>query len=317
MDELLKKLLEAEILSPETKQELESSIQAQLSEAVEQAKAQATADVTAQLNEQWITERDILIETLDEKVTEALEQELNDLREDVERFRDLEAEYAEKLVEAKYDLAEQLKTDMNELVNRIDAFVEIKLSEELAELKSDIESTRKNEFGRKVFEAFLAEFKTHYTEDNAIEGKLNETAQRLEDTTKALAEAESTIASFERNKKMGQVLAPLTGRSREVMEAILKNVDTALLEDAYATYIGRVVKESSNDDKTSEKEDKVLAEGESKDSVDGVVVTGDDKVALEEAVVMESQDVEKNSPAKTSISQEERARLRRLAGLDN
>lgn len=316
MDELLKKLLEAEILSPETKQELETSIQAKLSEAVELAKAEATADVTAQLNEQWITERDILIETLDEKVTEALEAELNELREDVERFRDLEAEYAEKLVEAKHDLAEQLKTDMNDLVNRIDAFVEVKLAEELSELKEDIDETRKNEFGRKVFEAFMAEFKTHYTEDDSIQAKLNETEQRLGDTTKALAEAESTIAAFERSKKLGQVLAPLSGRAREVMEAILKNVDTPLLEDAYATYIGRVVKESSEDDKTSEKEDKVLAEGdESKDSIKGVVIDGDDKSAIEESVVIESQEeeVHKQRPA---MSKQELSALRRLAGLE-
>lgn len=318
MDELLKKLLEAEILSPETKQELETSIQSKLNEAIEQAKAQATADVTAQLNEQWITERDILIETLDEKVTEALEQELMELKEDVERFRDLEVEYEAKLVDAKHGLAEQLKEDMKDLVQRIDAFVEIKLNEELSELKEDIEATRKNEFGRKVFEAFMGEFKTFYTADDSVEGKLNETTNQLNDAMTALAEAEQKIATFERNQKMRAVLAPLTGRHREVMEAILKSVDTAMLEEAYNTYIARVLKETSQADGASEKEDKVLAEGkESKDSINGVVKTGDDATALNEAEDIQNSEavVEESVKPRPAITPEERARLRALAGM--
>lgn len=318
MDELLKKLLEAEVLTEETKTELEAAVKQQLEEALSQAKVEATATVTAQLNEQWITERDILIETLDEKVTEVLEHELAELKEDVERFRDLEAEYAEKLVEAKHELAAKLGEDLDELVQRIDAVVEIRLAEELEELKSDIEQTRKNMFGKKVFEAFAEEFKSFYTADDSLEVKLSETEQQLTDAMTALAEAETKNATLERAQKMRAVLAPLTGRTREVMEAVLKSVDTPLLEDAYKTYIGRILKESTAApaEVDSEKETKVLAEkDESKDSqVVGIVKNGDDTAQLNESLDLAKRD-EAASVVKTAISPEERIRLRRLAGL--
>ena len=60
MDELLNKLLAAEILTEETKADLEATFQAKLDEAYATAQAAATATVTAELNEQWIAERDTL-----------------------------------------------------------------------------------------------------------------------------------------------------------------------------------------------------------------------------------------------------------------
>lgn len=314
MDKLLKDLLEAEILTTETAKELQESISAQVTEAIELAKAEATATVTAQLNEQWITERDILIETLDEKVTEVLVAELAELKEDVERFRDLEAEFAEKLVEEKHGMASKLEEELDLLVQRIDAVVEIRLAQELNELKEDITETRKNSFGRKIFEAYVAEFKAFQVADDSIEGKLQETEQRLADAMIALESAETANATMVRTQKLRSVLSPLTGRNREVMEAILRTVDTNLLEDAYATYIGRILKESSVDD-ISEKEVKVLAEGtESKDSrIKGVVKTGDDATQLSE-----SEDLDKRETSSAPIqglSVEARVKLRSLAGL--
>ena len=79
MDELLKKLLEAEVLTEETRAELHGAFQKQLDEAMASARAEATATVTAELNEQWINDREILIEALDSKVTEALTAELAEL----------------------------------------------------------------------------------------------------------------------------------------------------------------------------------------------------------------------------------------------
>lgn len=319
MEELLKKLLAAEVLTEETKQELEAAFKKHLDGAVEKAREDATANVTAELNEQWITERETLIEALDEKVSEVLTEELKELKEDIERFRDLEAEYAEKLVETKGEMADQLKKDMEVLIEKLDKFLEIRLSAELDELREDVEVVKKNEFGKKVFEAFVAEFRKHYTGDDSVEGKLTETQARLEDALTSLEDAEKKLAKMERANKMRDVLAPVSGRTREVMEAILKNVDTPLLEEAYKTYIGRVVKETSEkkedtqETSTSEKETTVLAEGEKKEAkpeVSGKAVTGDTEV-LEEA-----EKLEKESEVKPAISDEEKRRWQRLAGID-
>lgn len=311
MDELLKKLLAAEVLTEETKQELEAAFSGKLEEAIQKARAEAQATVTAELNEAWLTERDTLIEALDAKVTEALGEELKELREDIERFRDLEAEYAVKLVEAKSEMAVTLKKDVAQLIEKLDNFLEIRLASELEELREDITEVKKNEFGKKVFESFVAEFKKHYAGDDSVEAKLTEAEQRLQDTLAALEESEKKAAKLERSIKMEKVLAPLSGRTREVMEAILKNVDTPLLEDAYKTYVGRVLKETSTSDvKTSEKEDKVLAEGSKKEEVSGVVKFGDNKARQEEETVLEAAELKQ-----PTIPDAEKQRLRRLAGL--
>ncbi len=319
MEELLKKLLAAEVLTEETKQELEAAFTTHLSEAVSKARDEATANVTAELNEQWITERETLIEALDEKVSEVLTEELKELKEDIERFRDLEAEHADKLVEAKNEMADHLKKDVDILIEKLDKFLEIRLTAELDELREDVAVVRKNEFGKKVFESFVAEFKKHYVGDDSAEAKLTETQQRLEDTLTGLEEAEKEIAKMKRNQKIREVLAPLSGKTKEVMEAILKSVDTPLLEDAYKTYIGRVLKETTDkqevkENSTSEKETKVLAEGEKKvakkPAVAGKAVTGDDLDMLKEG-----EDLNQETVVKATLDSEEKRRWQRLAGI--
>ena len=311
MEELLKKLLAAEVLTEDTRVELEAAFKKQINEAMNAARTQATVEVTAQLEEQWIQEREVLIEALDAKVSEVLTAELNELRESIESFRDLEIEYAEKLVEAKSDMAAQLKGDISTLIEKMDKFLEIRLTAELDELREDIELVKKNEFGRTVFESFVSEFKKHYDVDGATSTlKLEETEQRLADALQALEETERKVAKMERSKKLEQVLTPLSGRTREVMEAILKSIDTDMIEEAYKTYIGRVVKETANvtEGKTSEKENKVLAEGANKKVVSGVVKTGDDKARLDESVKTDTE-------SRPSLTVEERNRLRKQAGL--
>ena len=235
---------------------------------------------------------------------------MTELREDIERFRDLEAEQANAILEAKADMAAKLKADIAQLIEKLDSFLEVRLTAELDELREDIDEVKKNEFGRKVFESFVTEFKKHYAGDDSVEAKLNVTEQRLEDTVAALEESQKKAAALERAIKLEKVLAPLSGRTKEVMEAILKTVDTNMLEEAYKTYVGRVLKETSAKEvKTSEKEEEVLAEGV-KEKVRGVTKTGDDKQQMIEESVHDQ--VEERAPA---ISDAEKARLRRLAGL--
>jgi hypothetical protein len=315
MEELLQKLLEAEILGEDTKSELEEAFNQHLNEAVEAAKAEASADVRAELTEQWVNERDALIEAVDNKVGDFLDAELNELKEDIERYRDLEAEYAEKLVEAKASMADELKGDLAQLIEQLDAFLEIRLTAELDELMEDIEEVKKNDFGRRIYEAMEQEFRANFADEESAEADLRETQARLNDTSEQLEEALARVNELERNKKLDEVLAPLTGKQREIMEAILKNVDTKDLEQGYKTFIGRVLRES--DEAESEKEDSVLAEGASEDgkekediSETAVLATGDDEELLKE-------NEQAGAESRKQLSDETRERLRRWAGISN
>jgi len=326
MDELLQKLLEAEVLSEDTKKELEGAFQTKLDEAIEAAKQSAADDVRAELTEQWVGERDTLVEAVDAKVDDYLTREVEELKEDIERFRDLEAEYAEKLVEAKAAMSDELKGDLMELVEKVDSFLEMRLNAEIEELKEDLDVQRQNDFGRRMFEAVAEEYAMNFADDDSAEMSLREAQERLADTQEALEESETARNEVERVIEMERILSPLTGRQHEVMEAILRTVPTEQLEEGYKTFIGRVIRESD----ISEKEGTVLAESkdddddkdddkkkskkskksddkdddkdDDKEVEEGVVVTGDTDA------IMEDFDVE-------AIS-ESTKELRRLAGIE-
>lgn len=311
MDELLQKLLESEVLTEETQKELQEAIETKVNEAVQAAKDEAAADVRAELTEQWVNERDALIEAVDAKVGDFLDSELEELKSDIERFRDLEAEAAEKLVEAKATMSEELKKDLAELVEKLDSFLEIRLRAELEELTEDIERVKKDEFGRKIFEAVREEYASSFADDESLEGTLRETEKRYEDATEALEGAERKLAAMERAQKLDEVLAPLSGQQKDVMEAILKNVDTEQLEEGYKTFIGRVLKETEEDE--SEKEDTVLAESASEDDKKKLLENAKVKTGDKADVIAENES--QLSETEQKLSEESRKRLRRMAGL--
>jgi hypothetical protein len=243
MDEILKKLLESELLSEESKAEISE----QWTTSVETFKTQVREDVSnevrLQLSEQWLTEREELITKVDAFVAEALTTEIAELKGDIERFRDLEAEYAEKLVEEKHKLATEVASELDQLVDKIDAFFEMRLSSEMEELKEDLDLVKQNEFGRRIFEAFVGEYSKSYVDEGSIQTQLSIAESKLSDAEKRLGDREDQLNKMIREAKMEQVLSSLTGKKREQMAMVLKNVDTDRLEESYKFFIGRILKE--------------------------------------------------------------------------
>lgn len=243
MDEILNKLLKSELLSEETKAEITQQWTASVEAFKTQVREDVSMEVRHELAEQWISERDELIDKVDAFVAEALTKEIAELKGDIERFRDLEAESAAKLVEEKHRLAAEVADELDTLVDKIDAFFEMRLTAEMDELREDLEIVKQNEFGRRMFEAFASEYAKSYVDEDAVQSKLSVAEQKLADAEKALAESEDKVAQMVREAKMEQVLAPLTGKKREQMAMILKNVDASRLEESYKFFIGRIMKE--------------------------------------------------------------------------
>lgn len=299
MNELLEKILATDVLNEETKAEIATAFTQLVNEQVEAAKAEAEADVRAQLTEQWISERDNLIDALDTQITELLEAEIAELKQDISSFRDLEVEYAGKLVEARKELAEQLDADIHTLATKLDEFVELKLRTEMDELKESIDEVRKNELGRKAFEMFAREYQASFVNKTEIEQKLAEAEQKLAGMKDQLVESEQKLNAVARDRKLEELLSALSGKQRTVMETILKSVPTESLEEGYKMFLPRVLKES----KQPVQEDKVLTESAEKPA-EIAVKTGDlpkDKQIVSESVApVVNPDIEK---------------LRRLAGL--
>jgi hypothetical protein len=293
MDEILNKLLQSELLSEETKAEISEQWTASVETYKTQVREEVSGQVRLELAEQWTQERDELISKVDTFVSEALVNELKELHGDISRFRDLEAEMAEKLVEEKHALAEQVAEELDALVDKIDAFFEMRLSAEMEELKEDLDVVKQNEFGRKIFEAFAKTYGESYVDEDAVQSKLAIAEAKLADVESTLAERETKINRMVREAKMEEILSPLSGKKREQMAMILKNVDTSRLEESYKYFIGRVLKE----DETSSA--KPLTEGASR-ATKTTVVTGEAKTIVESAQGSKATDLDN---------------LRRLAGI--
>jgi hypothetical protein len=295
MDEILKKLLESELLSEESKAEISEQWTTSVETFKTQVREEVSNEVRLQLSEQWLMEREELVGKVDAFVAEALTKEITELRGDIERFRDLEAEYAEKLVEEKHKLAGEVATELDALVDKIDTFFEMRLSAEIEELKEDLDVVKQNEFGRRMFEAFATEYAKNYVDEGAVQSKLVVAEGKLADAEQRLSEREDALNKMVREAKMDKILAPLTGKKREQMAMVLRNVDTDRLEESYKFFIGRILKEG--DEATTSAP--VLKEATTQTKT--TVVTGEPT----------SIDV----PAKAVALSESIAHLKRLAGI--
>jgi macrodomain Ter protein organizer (MatP/YcbG family) len=246
MEEILKKLLESDVLSEETKAEVTAQFNTAVETFMTEERSKLEVEIRSQLTEQFVQAREELAESVDAKVEEFLNKEFDELKEDINKFRDLEVEYAEKLVEEKEKLAQTLSEQLNQLVDKIDAFLEVRLDEEMAELKEDIDQVKKFEFGRKIFEAVEAEFKSFRKADlGTAEQELAEAKDKLADATRKINEMEQERLAEARNTKIEELLSSLSGNARESMKIILSNVATEKLDESYKIYIGRVLKETS------------------------------------------------------------------------
>lgn len=229
---------------------------------------------------------------LDKQISESLEKEISELKEDrkqqklnvakLEEFviskltEELNEFHTDKkaLVEQRVRLANEGKRVIQEArtqfikkaAAKVDKIVENALRSEITTLKEDIQTAKENNFGRKIFETFAAEFMTSALSEGTqisqlsrkiqqLDKKLQESNKILESKDKAIMEAEkkARIARDLSNRKaiMNEMLSPLNKNQREVMASLLESVKTEKLRDTFDKYLPTVLRE--NDTKTSTK----------------------------------------------------------------
>lgn len=133
---------------------------------------------------------------LDEFVSEQLAEELKEFHEDkkalVEQKVKMMKEGKKQLAEAKNDFLKKAATKVESVINNV-------LSEEVKSFRNDITAARENDFGRRIFEAFANEYTTSYlNETKEIKG----VQKKLTEMEKALNEAQAQIAEREEAKKL-------------------------------------------------------------------------------------------------------------------
>lgn len=312
--EILKQLLENDVLTEDTKQSIKSAFETVLQEAREAARVEVEQELTAKLAEDFVKDRDALVESVDALVTKALAEHIESHKADLESFRDLEAESAAKLVEANQTMVEQSKKDLKALVEKLDAFLDVVVKEEFEEIKEDLVESQRHALGLKIFEGFKKEFEQLYVNQTGISGQLEKLQSQLTTTQAENAQLKESLQAVTREHTTAKVLSPLEGKARQVMETILSTVSTDKLQETYDRFISRVLTESEvaaataistlTEGKNSEKEQEVLAE--QRIDPNTVSLKTGDEPETKKGVLTESA---------SGLSEEDKRRLLKTAGL--
>ena len=219
---------------------------------------------------------------LEKFVVKALAEEIMEFAEDK---RDLVETKVRLVSEARGKLEALQARFIKESAAKMGTAVTKHLKAELRQLQEDIKIARENNFGRRIFEAYAAEFgATHLNEKAEVrklrdiiadkDTKLAEATQIVEKAKVLVESKEREIRmikeSNERESTMEELLAPLNQEKREVMKNLLESVQTSRLKNAFEKYLPAVLAEGK-----AAKAKTVIAESVS-------VVTGDKTVKPQE-----------------------------------
>jgi len=193
---------------------------------------------------------------LEDFVMEQLTTELNEFHQDK---KDVLAEKVKLVKEGKEMIAEAKAKFISKASEKLAGIVESTLTTELSMLKEHIQQAKENNFGRKIFETFAAEFMgSHLAEGTQV----SNLAQELEEVKKQLAETQTTISekealiekaekkasriaeATERAGVLADLLSPLSKDKRELMGNLLESVATTKLKVAYNKYLPTVLNET-------------------------------------------------------------------------
>lgn len=192
------------------------------------------------------------VDKIDAFITKQVTRELNEFQIDkralVETRMKLVAENRKQLKEAQDRFVKQA-------ARSLDKHISEQLSRELSQIHEDIERNRQNHFGSKIFEAFFAEFMTsQYSDSTAakqlqqvLESREEELAKAKAALTEAQTEASKAVQKArlaedrsQRAAVMAELLAPLRGEKKAVMESMLDGVPTKNLRSSYDQLLSMV-----------------------------------------------------------------------------
>jgi len=230
------------------------------------------------------------LEKLEGFIVHALAREIQEFAQDkrdvVETKVRLVREAREKLETLKGKFVAESAKKMSQAVSQ-------HLKAELSQLKEDIQVARENNFGRRIFEAYAAEFGATHLNENAEVRKLHDVIaskdNQLAEATQTLTKAKTLVESKEREIRiikesnerqstMDDLLRPLNEEKREVMRNLLESVQTARLKNAFEKYLPAVLEDRST------KAPKVIVESVSE-------VTGDKSARLQEEDTQDESNV--------------------------
>ena len=192
------------------------------------------------------------LEKLESFMVHALAREIQEFATDK---RDV-VETKVRLVREARGKLETLKARfVKESAQKMSQAVSHHLKAELTQLHEDVRIARENNFGRRIFEAYAAEFgATHLNEKAEVRKLQNIIAARenqLSEAIKLGRKAKVLVESKERESNVREstlddLLNPLNEAKREVMRNLLESVQTPRLKNAFEKYLPAVLAEGKS-----------------------------------------------------------------------
>jgi hypothetical protein len=198
---------------------------------------------------------------LEQFVVEALAKEIADFYDDK---KDLHETKVRLVKEAKEQFTQLKSRFVKTSAGLVESVVKQGLEREIVQLKEDIDQARQNDFGRKIFEAFTAEFQHSLLNEKSETSKLlkviAEKEQQLAEARNAISEKQQLVESTqqeiaraqqtaERKEIMGELLNPLSNDQKEIMSELLESVQTSKLRSSYDKYLPAVLTGSTPEKK--------------------------------------------------------------------
>ena len=196
------------------------------------------------------------VSEVDKFVKESLAEELAEFHEE---RRKLVEDRVQHKINATKELSEAKSKMISEMAALSEEFIREHLTEEMTQLKSELIEAKKNYFGKKIFEAFAAEFGSSFfnerKEINKILKVVENQNKKLEESTQELAKAKGIIVESEnknrimqdrlaRTSKMNELCGSLAGGKRKLMEELLEKVPTQKLTENFQNYLPAVLNEN-------------------------------------------------------------------------
>jgi hypothetical protein len=185
---------------------------------------------------------------------------VNALAKEIAEFHTDKKDLAEtkvKLVREAKAKFEQVRSDFVKKATKVvEATVTNKFTLEMSQLKEDIEVARKNDFGRRIFEAYASEYASSHLNEKSETSKLlrvvREKEAALAEAKKAIDDKQSVVESkdreirimkdtVQRREIMSELLSPLAGEKKTVMSELLESVQTEKLRGAFDKYLPAVM----------------------------------------------------------------------------
>lgn len=237
MDTMLRESVEAEFVDLKTDIELLRKLKATYAQRIAEAKGQAKKDTARAMK------------VFENFIRTTMAGEISEFRDDRKKQR---ASSAKAITEMRAEHERNKELFIERGAQVLEHISRKQLGKFIKEAREDIESAKKNDLGRKIFETFAAEYASSFfnsddrtkalldkvaattAENQALKKKVTESTaafkQRLlkETTEKKKLEEKTT-----RRETMVKLLGQLSGDARAQMKPILEAAETSKLEDTF------------------------------------------------------------------------------------